>query len=99
MQKEVKDALNFFIGAATTFKTEIDNLKEKIETEFKGLADKGSQDTSETAMNVRKYAEETIQEFEKVSSDMKVKFEDAMSKIKQLLPAEGKAAEGESKEA
>ncbi|MEM7180749.1 MAG: hypothetical protein AAF518_07545 [Spirochaetota bacterium] len=90
MEKEVKDALNFFIGAATTFKTEIDKLKEKVEGEFQGLAEKGSQDTSETAMNVRKYAEETIHEFEKVSADMKTKFDETMSQIKDLLPQEEK---------
>lgn len=88
MEKEVKDALNFFIGAATTFKTEIDKLKEKMESEFLNLADKGSQDTSEAAMNVRKYAEETISEFEKVSADMKTKFDETMDQIKHLIPNE-----------
>jgi predicted nucleic acid-binding Zn-ribbon protein len=86
MEKEVKDALNFFIGTATTFKTEIDNIKSKVETEFKSLAEKGAQDTSETAMNVRKYAEETIKEFEKISTEVKAKFDETMVQIKNILP-------------
>ncbi|HNE53103.1 MAG TPA: hypothetical protein PK079_08010 [Leptospiraceae bacterium] len=86
MEKEIKDALNFVIGAATTVKSETEKLVAGLETEFKKLADKGAADNNEAAMNVRKYTEEAFREVEKVLNDAKAKFEEAKTQVKNLVP-------------
>ena len=86
MEKEIKDALNFVIGAATTVKSETEKLIAGLDTDFKKLADKGAADNSETAMNVRKYTDEAFKEVEKVLNDAKAKFEEAKTQVKNLVP-------------
>jgi flavorubredoxin len=82
MEKEIKDALNFVIGAATTVKSETEKLVTNLEAEFKKLADKGSLENSEVAMNVRKYSDEAFKEVEKVLKEATSKFEEAKTQVK-----------------
>lgn len=86
MEKEIKDALNFVIGAATTVKTESEKMITQLEGEFKKLAEKGSQDNSELSMNIRKYTEEAIREMEKVLNEAKTKFEEVKEQVKTIVP-------------
>ncbi|EMY16578.1 hypothetical protein LEP1GSC043_0781 [Leptospira weilii str. Ecochallenge] len=49
MEKEIKEALNFAIGAAKSLREQADSILLKVEKEFKDLASKGAQDQSEVA--------------------------------------------------
>lgn len=86
MEKEVKDALNFVIGAATTIKSESEKALANLEAEFKKLAEKGSQENSEVALNIRKYTEEASREIEKLIAEAKAKFDEASAQIKNMIP-------------
>ena len=86
MEKEIKDALNFLIGAATTVKSETEKILSKIDTEFKDLANKGATDTGEVPTNIRKYAEEAFREVDKLVSDIKVKVDQAKDQINKIIP-------------
>jgi ElaB/YqjD/DUF883 family membrane-anchored ribosome-binding protein len=86
MEKEIKDALNFVIGAASALKSESEKFVTQIESEFKKLSDRGAQDNSEVALNARKYTEEAVREFEKVLGEARTKFEEAREQIKKVIP-------------
>lgn len=86
MEKEIKDALNFMIGAATTVKTESEKFLTEIEGKLKELADKGAQDTSEVSMNLRKYTEEAFHEIENILAEAKTRFEEVKAKAETMLP-------------
>ena len=60
MEKEIKDGLNFVLGAVSKVKEEFDGGFQGIQSGFQGLIEKGAQDTSELSVNIRKYAQEGI---------------------------------------
>ena len=60
MEKEIKDGLNFVLGAVSKVKEEFDNGFQGVNSTFQALAEKGAQDNSEISVNVRKYAQEGI---------------------------------------
>ena len=80
MEKEIKDALNFTIGAIATVKTETEKFISKIESEFKTLADKGSKDSGELSVNLRKYAEEGMKGFQNLIGDLNKKVDEVKTK-------------------
>ncbi len=86
MEKEIKDALNFMIGAVTTVKTESEKFLAEIESKLKELSEKGAQDTSEVSMNLRKYTEEAFKEIEKILSEAKTRFDEVKAKVESMLP-------------
>ncbi|MCB1141137.1 MAG: hypothetical protein H7A24_01920 [Leptospiraceae bacterium] len=86
MEKEIKDALNFMIGAASTVKTESEKILGQIEEKLKELSEKGAQDTSEVSMNIRKYTEEAFTEIEKLLNEAKTRFEEVKEKAKAIIP-------------
>lgn len=86
MEKEIKDALNFMIGAASTVKTESEKILGQIEAKLKELSDKGAQDTSEVSMNIRKYTEEAFAEIEKLLAEAKTRFDEVKEKAQNALP-------------
>ncbi len=86
MEKEIKDALNFMIGAASTVKTESEKILGQIETKLKELSEKGAQDTSEVSMNIRKYTEEAFAEIEKLLAEAKTRFDEVKEKAQSSLP-------------
>jgi pyruvate-formate lyase len=86
MEKEIKDALNFMIGAASTVKTESEKILGQIETKLKELSEKGAQDTSEVSMNIRKYTEEAFAEIEKLLAEAKARFDEVKEKAQSALP-------------
>jgi dsDNA-specific endonuclease/ATPase MutS2 len=86
MEKEIKDALNFMIGAVTTVKTESEKFLAEIESKVKELSEKGAQDTSEVSMNLRKYTEEAFKEIEKILSEAKTRFDEVKAKVESMLP-------------
>ncbi|MCB1175963.1 MAG: hypothetical protein KDK36_00135 [Leptospiraceae bacterium] len=90
MEKEIKDALNFMIGAASTVKTESEKILGQIETRLKELSEKGAQDTSEVSMNIRKYTEEAFTEIEKLLSEAKTRFDEVKEKAQTIIPQENK---------
>lgn len=86
MEKEIKDILNFVIGAVVTVKSETEKFTSDLEAKFKELSEKGAQDTSEISMNLRKYTEEGLKEIEKLLNEAKTKFEEAKAKAESLVP-------------
>lgn len=58
MEKEVKDGLNFVLGAVSKVKEEFDNGFQGAGSLFQELVEKGAQDNSEISVNLRKYAQE-----------------------------------------
>ncbi|MDX1958449.1 MAG: hypothetical protein SFU98_07745 [Leptospiraceae bacterium] len=86
MEKEIKDALNFAIGAISSLKGESEKALTSLEAKFKELAEKGAQDTSEVSMNLRKYTEEASTEIEKIITEAKVKFDELAEKAKSIIP-------------
>lgn len=60
MEKEIKDGLNFVLGAVSKVKEEFDSGFQGFSSTFQTLAEKGAQDNSELSVNVRKYAQEGI---------------------------------------
>lgn len=60
MEKEIKDGLNFVLGAISKVKEEVDGGFQGLNSTFQSLVEKGAQDNSELSANVRKYAEEGI---------------------------------------
>ena len=86
MEKEIKDALNFMIGAASTVKSESEKVFTEIEKRLKDLADKGAQDNSELSMNLRKYTEEAFAEIDKLLKEATARFEEVKEKAKTILP-------------
>lgn len=60
MEQQVKDGLNFILGAVTSVKAEAEKTISTISTEFQALAAKGAKDQSEVSVNLRKYLQEGI---------------------------------------
>ncbi|EIE02338.1 MULTISPECIES: phasin-related domain-containing protein [Leptospira] len=77
MEKEIKEALNFAIGAAKTLREQADSILLKVEKEFKELSAKGSQDQSEVANNLRKYIEDALRSVEGLAGQVNSKVEEA----------------------
>ncbi|TGL63224.1 phasin-related domain-containing protein [Leptospira sarikeiensis] len=77
MEKEIKEALNFAIGAAKTLREQADSILLKVEKEFKELSAKGSQDQSEVANNLRKYIEDALRSVEGLAGQVNNKVEEA----------------------
>ncbi|TGK07343.1 hypothetical protein EHO59_04345 [Leptospira semungkisensis] len=76
MEKEIKEALNFAIGAAKTLREQADSILLKVEKEFKELSAKGSQDQSEVANNLRKYIEDALRSVEGLAGQVNTKVEE-----------------------
>ncbi len=86
MEKEIKDALNFVIGAASSVKTESEKVLGQIEAKLRELSEKGAQDNSEVAMNIRKYTEEAFREIDKLLTEARTRFEEVKEKAKGIIP-------------
>ena len=81
MEKEIKEALNFAIGAAKTLREQADSILLKVEKEFKELSAKGSQDQSEVANNLRKYIEDALRSVEGLAGHVNSKVEEAKTEF------------------
>ncbi|TGK01467.1 hypothetical protein EHQ53_07745 [Leptospira langatensis] len=81
MEKEIKEALNFAIGAAKTLREQADSILLKVEKEFKELSAKGSQDQSEVANNLRKYIEDALRSVEGLAGQVNSKVEEVKKDI------------------
>ncbi|EKJ86407.1 hypothetical protein LEP1GSC017_1224 [Leptospira meyeri serovar Hardjo str. Went 5] len=66
MEQQVKDGLNFILGAVNTAKVEAEKAFSNINTGFQSLAAKGAQDQSEVSVNLRKYLQEGISQVETI---------------------------------
>jgi len=66
MEQQVKDGLNFILGAVNTAKVEAEKAFSEINTGFQSLAAKGAQDQSEVSVNLRKYLQEGISQVETI---------------------------------
>ncbi|EMY77043.1 hypothetical protein LEP1GSC060_3183 [Leptospira weilii serovar Ranarum str. ICFT] len=97
MEKEIKEALNFAIGAAKSLREQADSILLKVEKEFKELASKGAQDQSEVAKNLRKYIEETLHSVEGVAGQVNSKVEEVKSKVGQSVSSAKIPLNGSSK--
>jgi hypothetical protein len=86
MEKEIKDALNFAIGAFSTLKGESEKVLTQVEAKFKELSEKGAQDTSEISLNLRKYTEEASKEIDKLVAEAKVRLDEITEKAKSIVP-------------
>lgn len=82
MEKEIKEALNFAIGAAKTLREQADSILLKVEKEFKELSTKGSQDQSEVANNLRKYIEDALRSVEGLAGQVNSKVEEVKKNAK-----------------
>jgi pyruvate-formate lyase len=90
MEKEIKDALNFMIGAATSVKAESEKIFGNIESNLKELSEKGAADQSELSNNIRKYTEEAFKEIDKLLTDARTRFDEVKAKAEAALPQEKK---------
>lgn len=90
MEKEIKDALNFMIGAATSVKAESEKIFGNIESKLKELSEKGAADQSELSNNIRKYTEEAFKEIDKLLTDARTRFDEVKAKAEAALPQEKK---------
>lgn len=81
MEKQIKDGLNFVLGAVALIKEESAKLSGNLEKDFSDLAVKGSQDTSEVSVNLRKYLSEGFESVGKVVTETNKAIEDLKSKI------------------
>ncbi|TGN14297.1 sigma-54 down-regulated protein [Leptospira ilyithenensis] len=81
MEKQVKDSLNFILGAVTTAKTEAESAWTKINTEFQSLAAKGAQDQSEVSVNLRKYLQDGISQIDSLIGKVNTTVADAKQKV------------------
>ncbi len=90
MEKEIKDALNFMIGAATSVKSESEKIFGNIESKLKELSEKGAADQSELSNNIRKYTEEAFKEIDKLLTDARTRFDEVKAKAEAALPQEKK---------
>ncbi|MCG6144501.1 hypothetical protein LFX16_08465 [Leptospira bandrabouensis] len=66
MEQQVKDGLNFILGAVNTAKVEAEKAISEISSGFQNLAAKGAQDQSEVSVNLRKYLQEGISQVETI---------------------------------
>ncbi|WCL48417.1 phasin-related domain-containing protein [Leptospira sp. GIMC2001] len=66
MEKELKDGLNFILGAVSKVKEEFDGGFQGLQSSLQSLVEKGAQDNSELSVNVRKYAQEGIKTIQSV---------------------------------
>lgn len=90
MEKEIKDALNFMIGAATSVKAESEKIFGNIESNLKELSEKGAADQSELSNNIRKYTEEAFKEIDKLLTDARTRFDEVKAKAEAALSQEKK---------
>jgi hypothetical protein len=90
MEKEIKDALNFMIGAATSVKNESEKIFGNIESKLKELSEKGAADQSELSISIRKYTEEAFKEIDKLLTDARTRFDEVKAKAEAALPQEKK---------
>jgi pyruvate-formate lyase len=90
MEKEIKDALNFMIGAATSVKNESEKIFGNIESKLKELSEKGASDQSELSNSIRKYSEEAFKEIDKLLTDARTRFDEVKAKAEAALPQEKK---------
>ncbi|RHX87963.1 phasin-related domain-containing protein [Leptospira stimsonii] len=97
MEKEIKEALNFAIGAAKSLREQADSILLKVEKEFKELASKGAQDQSEVANNLRKYIEEALHSVEGVAGQVNSKVEEVKFKVGQGVSSAKATLNGASK--
>lgn len=97
MEKEIKEALNFAIGAAKSLREQADSILLKVEKEFKELASKGAQDQSEVAKNLRKYIEDALHSVEGVAVQVNSKVEEVKSKVSQSVSSTKIPLNGSSK--
>ncbi|EQA63716.1 phasin-related domain-containing protein [Leptospira alexanderi] len=97
MEKEIKEALNFAIGAAKSLREQADSILLKVEKEFKELASKGAQDQSEVAKNLRKYIEDALHSVEGVAGQVNSKVEEVKSKVSQSVSSTKIPLNGSSK--
>ncbi|TGK35961.1 hypothetical protein EHQ12_08190 [Leptospira gomenensis] len=97
MEKEIKEALNFAIGAAKSLREQADGILLKVEKEFKELASKGAQDQSEVANNLRKYIEDALHSVEGVAGQVNSKVEEVKAKVGQGVSSAKSNLNGSSK--
>lgn len=90
MEKEIKDALNFMIGAASSVKTESEKIFGQIETRLKELSEKGAADQSEISVNLRKYTEEAFKEVDKLLNEARSRFDEVKAKAEEALQQQEK---------
>jgi hypothetical protein len=83
MEQQVKDGLNFILGAVTTVKAEAEKAISSISTEFQTLAAKGAKDQSEVSVNLRKYLQEGIAQIDTLVG----KANSAVSEVKEKVAA------------
>lgn len=81
MEKEIKDALNFAIGAAKSIREQADGIVAKIEQEFKQLSDKGAKDQGELATSLRKYVEEALSSVDGILKEVNNRVDEVKTKV------------------
>ncbi|TGK81380.1 hypothetical protein EHQ24_08650 [Leptospira noumeaensis] len=81
MEQQVKDGLNFILGAVNTAKIEAEKAFSDINSGFQNLAAKGAQDQSEVSVNLRKYLQEGISQVETIIGKANTVVADAKAKV------------------
>ncbi|MDF3820409.1 hypothetical protein P3G55_10885 [Leptospira sp. 96542] len=86
MEQQVKDGLNFILGAVNTVKVEAEKAISTISSEFQTLAAKGAQDQSEVSVNLRKYLQEGLVQVETLVGKANTALADAKEKVASVTP-------------
>jgi len=81
MEQQIKDGLNFLLGAVTSVKTEAETVISKLNTEFQALAAKGAQDQSELSVNLRKTLQDGVTQLEGLVGKVNATVEEAKQKV------------------
>ncbi len=81
MEQQIKDGLNFILGAVTSVKTEAETVITKINSDFQTLAAKGAQDQSELSVNLRKYLQDGVSQLEALVGKVNATVEETKQKV------------------
>lgn len=81
MEQQIKDGLNFLLGAVSSVKVEAEKAITSLNAEFQNLAAKGAQDQSEVSVNLRKYLQEGLVQVEALVGKANTVLAEAKTKV------------------
>jgi len=86
MEKALKDAVNFAIGAVKSVSEEGEKALEQLKSTFSNLEAKGAAANDETSEKVKNIANETIEKLGGLQAQVEELVKKANDKIQEVLP-------------
>lgn len=81
MEKLIVDILNAGIGLIQSGKEELDKTRANLEQTYKEISEKGAQDTSETAIQIRELLDKVLSDIKEFTSVAGKNYEETRTKI------------------